>query len=91
MRNREFFIEGGLKKTLRKLERKDKETYEAVLKKIDEIICCEDVNHYKNLKYPLQAFKRVHINGPFVMVFAYIESKDTVVFCKLKHHDNIYA
>lgn len=91
LKNREFFIEGELKKTLGKLQKKDRETYEAVMKKIDEIISCDDVNHYKNLRAPLQAFKRVHINGPFVMVFAYIESKEEIVFCRLKHHDKIYT
>jgi len=87
---REFSIEEGLKKTLKKLHKKDKDTYEAIMGKIDEIITCKDVNHYKNLRSPLQHLKRVHIKGSFVLTFKYIESEDKVIFYDFDHHDNIY-
>jgi len=87
---REFSIEDNLKKTLKKLAIKDKATYDAFIDKVNEILNCKDVDHYKNLKKPLQGFKRIHIKGPFVLVFKYIKSEDKVVFYDLDHHDKIY-
>ena len=57
---REFSIEDKLKKLLNKIFKKDRVMYDAIMKKIEEILTCEDVDHYKNLKKPLQDFKRVH-------------------------------
>ncbi len=54
---REFSIEDSLKKTLTKLFKKDKETYNALMNKMQEILTCEDANHYKNLRKPLQHVK----------------------------------
>ena len=87
---REFLIEEDLKKTLSKIFKKDKVLYNTIMKKIEEILTCEDVNHYKNLRKPLQDFKRVHIKSSFVLTFKYISSEDKVVFYKLGHHDDIY-
>ncbi|MBN2459621.1 addiction module toxin RelE [Candidatus Woesearchaeota archaeon] len=87
---RKFSIEDDMKAKLIKLSKRDKVTYEALMRKIDEILSCEDVNHYKNLKKPLQGLKRVHVKGPFVMTFKYLESNDKVVFYDFDHHDKIY-
>jgi len=88
---RNFSIEDSLKAKLAKLYKRDKAAYESLMKKIDEIISCKDIDHYKNLRAPLQDFKRVHIKGPFVMTFKYLESKDKVAFYDFDHHDNIYV
>ena len=90
MSMREFSIEDNLKKKLSKLSKKDTIMYSSVMKKFEEILTCKDINHYKNLKKPLQDFKRVHIKSSFVLIFKYIESDDKVVFFDLDHHDNIY-
>lgn len=66
---RNFSIEEGLSKELTKLSKKDKVTYEILMKKIQEILTCEDVNHYKNLRAPLRHLKRVHIRGSSVYAF----------------------
>ena len=87
---RDFSIEEGLQRTLKKLSKKDKATYESLMKKIGEIINCEDVNHYKNLRRPLQDFKRVHVRSSFVLIFKYVESEDKIVFYEFNHHDQIY-
>ncbi len=87
---REFFTEEGLKKTLSKLLKKDPETYRVLMNKMEEIITIKDVHHYKNLRKPLNHLKRVHVKGPFVLVFKYIESENKVVFYDFDHHDNIY-
>ena len=87
---RKFSIEDNLNKTIAKLFKKDHETYSSLMKKMQEILTCEDVNHYKNLRKPLQHLKRVHIRGPFVLAFKYNESDDRVVFYDFDYHDSIY-
>lgn len=87
---REFYIEGDLKKKLSKLFKKDRHRYELLMKKIQEILACENVEHYKNLRKPLQHLKRVHINTHFVLVFKYDKENDTVIFYDVDHHDSIY-
>ena len=88
---REFLIEDRVKKSLKRLSKKDKALHNALMEKMDEILTCQDVNHYKNLRKPLQHLKRVHIKGSFVLTFQYIESEDKVVFYDFDHHDVIYA
>ncbi len=43
-----FDIKPYLYKKLVKLSKKDKVSYEAVMKKIDEIVGFHDIEHYKN-------------------------------------------
>ncbi len=78
-----------LKKILEKLSRKDKPLFEQVLRKINEVINSESVEHYKNLKYNLTEFKRVHI-GHFVLVFKYNKNSNLISFEDFEHHDKIY-
>ena len=87
---RDFSIEDELKRKLIKLKKKDKARYNIIVNKMDEILNCMDVNHYKNLKQPLQKYKRVHLKGAFVLTFKYIESDDKISFYKFGHHDEIY-
>ncbi|MEK6938387.1 MAG: type II toxin-antitoxin system RelE/ParE family toxin [Nanoarchaeota archaeon] len=79
----------SLQKILNKLSKKDKTTFEQVLGKIEEVIKCEDAEHYKNLKYDLKDRKRVHI-GNFVLVFKFIKEENKIVFLDFDHHDVIY-
>jgi len=76
---------------VKKLSKKNHETYDALMRKVEEILVCEDVEHYKNLRAPLRQFKRVHIKGPYVLIFKYLSKEDKVVFFDLDHHDKIYA
>jgi len=85
-----FSFEEKLQKILVVLQKKDKITYEALMSKAEEVINCEDVNHYKNLRAPLQQFKRVHINKNFVLTFKYTPAEDKIEFFDFDHHDNIY-
>lgn len=87
---RDFEVEEKLRKELDKLLKKDRELYEAVLSKMDEIIAGKDVDHYKNLRSPLQNFKRVHVKGPFVLIFKYLVGEDKIFFYDLDHHNSIY-
>ena len=85
-----FSTEDKLKIKLKKLFKKDRKTYEAVMSKIDEIVSSPDINHYKNLRKPLQNLKGVHIMKSFVLVFEYDKSQDLVNFYDFDHHDKIY-
>ena len=87
---RSFAIEERLQKALEKIQKKDRVLYQALQRKVEEILTCPDVNHYKNLRKPLQHLKRVHVLGPFVLTFRYLVDEDKVIFYDLDHHDNIY-
>ena len=78
-----------LQKILNKLLKKDKELYIQILKKIEEVISCENVEHYKNLRYNLNDLKRVHI-GHFVLVFKLNKNINLISFEDFEHHDKIY-
>ena len=86
---REFEIKPELDKKLVKLSKKDKVRYEAVMKKIDEVLSSGDIEHYKNLRYDMKDSKRVQI-GHFVLVFSYDKANDFVSFEDYDHHGNIY-
>ncbi len=78
-----------LKKILKKLYKKDTETYERIIKKVNEITSSGDVEHYKNLRVPLQHLKRIQI-GEKVLVFKYDKKNQIISFENFDHHDKIY-
>ena len=78
-----------LQKILNKLSKKDKQLYERILNKIEEIINCENVEHYKNLRYDMNDRKSVHI-GHFVLVFKFIKEESKIKFVDFDHHNKIY-
>ena len=84
-----YDIKPTLRNILEKLLKKDKTRYEQIIKKIEEIINSDDVDHYKNLRSPLQHLKAVHI-GHFVLVFSVDKSSKIIMFENYKHHDEIY-
>jgi len=86
---REFEIKSALHKKLLKLSKKDKNMYSAVVKKIDDVVGSADIEHYKNLRYTMKDFKRVHV-GHFVLIFSYDKAEDFISFEDFDHHDNIY-
>lgn len=74
---------------LNKLQKKDKQLYENLLNKMNEILDTVDIEHYKNLRYGLKEYKRAHV-GHFVLVFRYDKQKGLVYFTDFDHHDKIY-
>ncbi|MBW2991125.1 type II toxin-antitoxin system RelE/ParE family toxin [Candidatus Woesearchaeota archaeon] len=78
-----------LKRILKKLYKKDKKLYQAILKKINEILHSDNPDHYKNLSYDMKEFKRVHI-GSFILVFKIEEKKKAIKFEDFGHHDDVY-
>ncbi len=83
-----YEIKPTLKRILKKSKKKDKQKYERVLNKIDEIIN-SDPEHYKNLRKPLQHLKRVQI-GSYVLVFEFDKKNKILSFKNFEHHDKIY-
>ncbi|MPN06341.1 hypothetical protein SDC9_153597 [bioreactor metagenome] len=83
-----LLIKGKLLKELRKLNKKNHVLFEAVFKKADEI--CVNPQHYKNLNYPLNKYKRVHIDSNFVLCFSVDEKAQNVTLVKLAHHEDAY-
>ena len=78
-----------LKKIMNKLKKKDSETYNAVKKKIRQIVN-SDPEHYKHLRHGMKNLKRVHIKTSFVLVFEYDKQNDFMIFLDFDHHDKIY-
>lgn len=74
-----------LKKKLKKLKGQELNN---LLNKIDEILEIKDLDFYKNLKYDLKKFKRVHVNNSYVILF--FGDNTIVYFVDYSHHDNIY-
>jgi YafQ family addiction module toxin component len=84
-----FDVSENLEKKLNKLSKKDKDLYNQILNKINEVIHSENVEHYKNLRYNMRDSKRVHI-GHFVLIFQYKKEENLILFDDFDHHDNIY-
>ena len=83
----EISIEDDLKEVLKKFYKKNNATYEATMKKIEEIV--NNPQHYKPLRCDMKHIRRAHI-GHFVLVFKIDENGKRVKFLGLDHHDNIY-
>ncbi|MFH1210289.1 MAG: type II toxin-antitoxin system RelE/ParE family toxin [archaeon] len=84
-----FSLSEDLKAILERLSKKDKKLNEQVMKKIEEIVNCYDVEHYKNLKYEMKEQKRVHI-GHFVLIFRLENEENEIKFIDFQHHDKVY-
>ncbi|MEA2036981.1 MAG: addiction module toxin RelE [Nanoarchaeota archaeon] len=87
-----FDISDELKILIRKLSKKDKIKTVTLNKKIREIITndADSIDKYKNCKYDLKEYKRVHISKSFVLLFKVYKEKNIVYFWKLMHHDDAY-
>jgi YafQ family addiction module toxin component len=90
--NFSFDLSDGLKLTIRKLVKKDKARVLILNKKIREIISCDEdsIEHYKNLRYGLSDYKRVHVDRSFVLFFRVFKKEKHVFFDRLEHHDKAY-
>ena len=77
-----------MQRILGKLYKKNRKLYEISMKKIEEVVI--NPQHYKPLSHDLKNMRRVHLFGPFVLVFRIEEKEKAVKFLDLDHHDNIY-
>ena len=81
-------IRDGVDKTFSKLMKKNPAQLEIINKKVCEIL--ENPHRYKNLRAPLNNWKRVHVDKHFVLIFSVDEDTKTVTLEDYDHHDNIY-
>jgi len=81
-------IRPSLKKKLVKLGVKVPKQAERIAKKSEEIV--RNPHRSKNLRYPLNNWKRVHIDRHFVLTFSIDEDTKTVILEDYDHHDKIY-
>lgn len=88
----DFDLTDDLRLKIQKLLKKDKKKIEIINKKIKEIINCdaESINYYKNLRYDLKEFKRVHIDKHFVLTFKVDLTNKFILFVDFDHHDKVY-
>ena len=86
---RQYKLSKNFDRILIKLQKKDKQLYENLINKMNEIINIPDVEHYKNLRHNLKVYKRAHV-GSFVVIFKYDKTNDFLFFDDFNHHDKIY-
>ena len=80
-------IKDNVDKKFQKISRKNPEQLNRIFQKVDEILV--DPHRYKNLKAPMNKYKRVHI-GHFVLTFSVDEKSKKVTLENYDHHDMIY-
>ncbi len=78
----------NLNKIFGKLAKKDRTAFQAINKKVSEIL--ENPSHYKPLRAPMQNKRRVHISGSFVLIFKVDEERKVVQILEFEHHDKAY-
>jgi mRNA-degrading endonuclease RelE of RelBE toxin-antitoxin system len=59
-----------------------------VEKKVKDILT--DPHRFKPLRKPMQNKRRVHVGGPFVLVYEINEKEHLVTLVDFDHHHNIY-
>jgi YafQ family addiction module toxin component len=80
----ELDIRPKLYKQLEKLENKNVVIYDAIFKKVDEIL--ENPKRHENLKAPLNKMRGVHIQKSFVLLYSIDEETKIVTLEKFMHH-----
>ena len=83
-----YSIEKRLKAKLKRMQKKNKKLYDAVMKSVEEII--KNPRHYKPLRYDMKGLRRVHLEKSFILIFEIDEEAKIVRFLDLGHHDEIY-
>jgi len=84
----ELKVKPELDKLFTKLAARNPKQISIINKKVEEIRT--DPTRYKNLKAPLNAWKRVHIDKSFVLCFSVDDATHTVTLEDYDHHDRIY-
>jgi len=85
-----YDITDVLRKKLKKLGKKDRVLAQTFYRKLQEVIKRDEktINSYKNLKSPMNDFKRIHLTDNYILLFK-VEIKH-IVFVDIKHWDYVY-
>jgi YafQ family addiction module toxin component len=81
-------IKESLDRKFKRLRTKDKEMLRLIEKKVNDILV--DPYRIKPLRKPMQNKRRVHVGGPFVLIYEINEKERLVTLLDFDHHDNIY-
>ncbi len=86
-----YNISDILRIKLEKLSKKDKILAQIFYKKIHEIINRDEktINAYKNLRSPLNEYKRIHLTGNYILLFSV--KRNHVVFVDIRHWDEMFG
>lgn len=87
--SRQYKTSKEFDRVLVRLQKKDKQLYENLFNKMSEVLNNPSIEHYKNLRYNMKDFKRVHV-GHFVIVFKFDKKNDLIFFSDFDYHDKIY-
>jgi mRNA-degrading endonuclease RelE of RelBE toxin-antitoxin system len=80
-------VNTNISKILKKLKKKNRQPYDAILRKANEISV--EPHRYKNFRHGKSGLSRVHID-PFVLTFSINDESKTVLLEDFDHHDLIY-
>ena len=80
-------VNANMSKILKKLKKKNRQLYDAILRKASEISV--EPHRYKNLKHYKSGLSRVHID-PFVLTFSIDDDSKTLLLEDFDHHNLIY-
>jgi len=81
-------VRPDLKRKFHKLSRKDPRQFGVLRRKIIEIL--KDPHRFKNLKAPLNDWKRVRIQFKFILIFSINEESKKVTLELYEHRDKVY-
>ena len=81
-------VKESLDGKFKKLKKKDREMMVLIDRKVQQIL--DDPYRFKSLRKPLQNKRRVHVSGPFVLIYEINEEERMVTLLDFDHHDNIY-
>jgi mRNA-degrading endonuclease RelE of RelBE toxin-antitoxin system len=71
-----------------RLNRKDPKQFRILMKKVDEIL--KDPHRFKNLRAPLNDWKRVRIQNKFILTYSVDEESRVVTLELYEHRDRVY-
>lgn len=87
----DYDITDKLRKKLEKIGKKDKILAQNFYKKLQEIISRDEngLNSYKNLRSPLNEYKRIHLTDNYILLFAV--EKNKIVFIDIMHWVKLFG
>lgn len=83
-----LFYKPNIDRIFKNLAKKNPKQLEIIAKKLYDIV--KDPHRFKNLRYPLNSWKRVHIYSHFVLTFSIDDDAKTVILEDYDHHNKIY-
>jgi len=81
-----------LKEAVPKLLKRDRVMAEALKKKIEEIVSCDEktIEHYADSKHQWAGLKHVHIASSSVLFFRVFKKENYVYFACIQRHDEAF-